>query len=375
MAVKVRRLTDDEGCQLQRIVRRGGGGREKSVVRWRRAMIVLASAGGNAVPVIARLVQTSDDRVREVIHAFNELGLDCLDPKWAGGRPRRIEDDDRAFIVKVAKKRPRSLGQPFTRWSLAKLCGYLAKKKGRKVQVSEERLRQILHEEGVSFQKTRSWKESPDPMKEAKLARIEAVILDFPDRTFAFDEFGPVTCEPQPGSGWAPKKRPQRRRANYHKTEGTRQFYACYSLGDDELWGHVRPHKSAAFCLAALNEIRQRRPDSEWIYVILDNLNSHRTKEIRAWCDKNNVELCFTPTYGSWANPIEAHFGPLREFVIRGSDYRNHRQFIAQLHKYLRWRNANADDPAVIVAMERERARVRGDRQQRMHRLHHQRSA
>ena len=41
-------------------------------------------------------------------------------------------------------KRPRSLGQPFTRWSIRKLAHYLAAKKHRKVVVSRERLRQIL---------------------------------------------------------------------------------------------------------------------------------------------------------------------------------------------------------------------------------------
>lgn len=51
--VKVRRLTDQEGQKLQRIVRRG----TMSTVRYRRAMILLASAGGNTVPVIACLVQ------------------------------------------------------------------------------------------------------------------------------------------------------------------------------------------------------------------------------------------------------------------------------------------------------------------------------
>ena len=68
--VKVRRLTDEEGRKLQRLVRRGEGKGKASVVRYRRALVVLASAGGNTVPVIARLVQTSEDRVREVIHNF-----------------------------------------------------------------------------------------------------------------------------------------------------------------------------------------------------------------------------------------------------------------------------------------------------------------
>jgi len=73
-------LSDEEGRQLQRIVRRGGGGKEKSIVRWRRSMVVLASAGGNEVTVIAGLVQTSPDRVREMIHRFNDLGMRSLDP-------------------------------------------------------------------------------------------------------------------------------------------------------------------------------------------------------------------------------------------------------------------------------------------------------
>ena len=91
--VKVRRLTDDEGRQLQRLVRRGGGKSQVNVVRYRRAMVVLASAGGNTVEVIARLVQTSPDRVREMIHRFNDKGMKSLDPQWAGGRPRRITTD------------------------------------------------------------------------------------------------------------------------------------------------------------------------------------------------------------------------------------------------------------------------------------------
>lgn len=80
--VKVRRLTEQEGQRLQQIVRRGS----TSSVRFRRAMMLLASAGGSTVPVIARLVQADDDTARDVIHRFNEIGLACLNPQWAGGR-------------------------------------------------------------------------------------------------------------------------------------------------------------------------------------------------------------------------------------------------------------------------------------------------
>jgi len=110
--VKVRRLTEEEGRQLQRIVRRGGGKSEVNVVRYRRAMVVLASAGGNAVEVIARLVQTSPDRVREMVHRFNDKGMASLDPQWAGGRPRRITTEDEAFIVTTARLVPRRWDGP-----------------------------------------------------------------------------------------------------------------------------------------------------------------------------------------------------------------------------------------------------------------------
>jgi hypothetical protein len=83
--VRVRRLTDQERQKLRQIVRRG-----TSSVRYRRAMMLLASAGGSHVPVIAQLVQADEDTVREVIHRFNEIGLACLDPNSLVAAPARL---------------------------------------------------------------------------------------------------------------------------------------------------------------------------------------------------------------------------------------------------------------------------------------------
>jgi transposase len=363
--VRVRRLTDEEGRKLQRLVRRGEGKGQTSVVRYRRALVVLASAGNNSVPVIARLVQTSEDRVREMIHRFNEMGMASLDPKWAGGRPRRITIDDEAFIVETAKARPETLGQPFTHWSIRKLRGYLADNSTRVVKIGRERLRQLLAKHEITFQRTKTWKESNDPDRDPKLARIEEVINAHPDRCFAFDEFGPLAVHPVGGCCWAARKKPQRLRANYHKTCGVRQFHACYSVGDDNIWGVVRKRKSVKNSLAAIQSCRAARPDGEMIYVILDNLSAHKSKKIRAWCAKNNVELCFTPTYSSWANPIECHFGPLRSFVLDNSDHPNHPVLTRRLHAYLRWRNANARDPEILALERKRRAQMRAEKHRR----------
>jgi transposase len=88
-------------------------------------MMILASAGGNRVPVIAQLVAADEDTVREVIHRFNEIGLACLDPQWAGGRPRLLSPDQEDLVVATATTRPTTLDQPFTRWSIRKLAAYL----------------------------------------------------------------------------------------------------------------------------------------------------------------------------------------------------------------------------------------------------------
>lgn len=99
--------------------------------------------------------------------------------------------------------------------------------------------------------------------------------------------------------------------------------------------------------------------------MILDNLSAHKGTAIARWAAANRVELCFTPTYSSWANPIEAHFGPLREFVLNNSDHPNHTVLTRAMHAYLRWRNANARDPDVLAAQRRERARIRAEKQRR----------
>ncbi|WP_316248362.1 IS630 family transposase [Streptomyces sp. sk2.1] len=353
--VRVRRLTDQEGLKLQQVVRRGSA----SSVRYRRAMMLLASAGGNRVPVIAQLVAADEDTVRDVIHRFNEIGLACLDPRWAGGRPRRLSPDDEDFVVQTATTRPAKLGQPFTSWSIRKLVTYLHRVHGRAIRIGREALRCLLARRNVTFQRTKTWKESPDPERDAKLDRIEHVLECFPDRIFAFDEFGPLGIRPTGGSGWAASGHPERHPATYHRTHGVRYFHGCYSIGDDTLWGVNRRRKGAANTLAALKSIRAARPDGAPIYVIMDNLSAHKGQKIRRWAKKSRVELCFTPTYASWANPIEARFEPLRQFTIANSNHPNHPMQTRALHAYLRWHNANARHRDVLVAERRERARIR----------------
>lgn len=352
--VFVRPLTPEEGNRLLRIVRRPGKG--TSQVTWRRALVVLMSGQGRRVADIARLSRASEDWVREVIHAFNDSGMDALHPRWRGGRPRRITEEMRAEIVRVAKTRPQVLGEPYTRWSLGKLRDHLIRRRivpG----ISKERLRQILHEEGVSIQRTKSWKRSPDPDFDEKAERINRLYEDLPGAVVCFDEHGPVQPVPKPGWGWAARNLPQRLPANYRKPHGVRFFFGAYDVGADRLWGRWFDKKGSKPTLAFLKAVRRRYPPEARIHLVMDNLSAHWTEEITTWAAGSNVELVPTPTYASFLNRIEAEFGVMVSFVFAGSDYRDHAEIARATSAYLRRRNAEARRN--FAARQAEKARRR----------------
>ena len=289
----------------------------------------------------------------------------------AGARGRlRVRGQDTCppgdieVILTAARTRPEKPVQPFTHWSLRELAGYLAGL-GRPVRIGRERLRQLLHERGISFQRTRTWKESADPDRDAKLDRIEYVTSACPDRCFASGQFGPLSIRPCHGVCRAPRKRPALLRAAYHRTHGIRCFHGCYRVGDDQLRGITREHKGADHALAALKSVRAARPDGYRLFVIMDNLAADKTPAIRCWARQENAGLCFTPANASWANPIQAQSGPVRTFAMGGSDHRNHPALARKPQACLRWRNAHARHPGVLAAQRRERARLRSERQQR----------
>jgi transposase len=166
--VRVREIDDDEGERLVRIVRRGTG----SVVTWRRAQMVLLSAQNMDVAGIARVAFTSEDHVRDVIHNFNADRFDSLYPRYRGGRPPKFTLPQRREIKKIAKTRPAEHGLPFSTWSLSKLAEFLVAE-GVVDDISHEGLRILLREEGVTFQRLKTWKGSTDPEFAQKKARIE----------------------------------------------------------------------------------------------------------------------------------------------------------------------------------------------------------
>jgi transposase len=369
--LRVREITNDEGNRLLRIVRRGDG----SVVTWRRAQVVLWSAQRMNVPKIAELAFTSEDRVREVIHNFNDDGFDSLYPKYSGGRPPKFTLPQRREIKKVALSRPTDLGRPFSTWSLTKLADYLLRE-GVVDDISHEGLRLLLREEGVSFQAVKTWKESNDPDFEAKKNRILELyaIADGarpagpgdPMVVMCMDEFGPLNLQPHPGKHWAaiggkhrdPDRAPRpRRRATYTRPHGVRHLMAGYDLNRDRLYGHIVTRKDRTAFLAFCRYLRSLYPPDVRIGIVLDNFSPHKTtkadQRVGDWAEANNVELAYTPHYSSWLNRIEAQFTALRRFALDNTDHPTHRAQANLIRRYIAWRNYHADDERLTQIVTR----------------------
>jgi transposase len=233
--VRVRAITNDEGNRLLRIVRRSSG----SVVTWRRAQMVLLSAQGMDAARIAEVTFTSADRVRDVIHNFNADGFDALYPRYKGGRPPTFTLPERQQIKRIALSRPTDHDLPFSTWSLAKLADFLVAE-GVVEDISHEGLRALLREEGVSFQRLKTFKDSNDPDFEAKQARVLELYAiadghaapgpDDPEVVFCLDEFGPLNLQPHPGRQWARRGDCDgaRRRRRRRPTSARTAFGTCW---------------------------------------------------------------------------------------------------------------------------------------------------
>lgn len=121
----------------------------------KRLQIVLRSATGEDVPVIAKAVNLHPINVRKWIHRYMTSGVDGLRSGKSPGRPSLFSPEQRASIVRVAKSNPRRLGQPFSRWSLKRLHRYFIDKRI-VTGISLETIRQIITSEGAKYDHRRA---------------------------------------------------------------------------------------------------------------------------------------------------------------------------------------------------------------------------
>ncbi len=155
----VRPLTSGESQQLE------AGLRSPDSFVMRRCQIVLASCRGERAPRIATSLGCNVQTVRNVIHAFNNSGLQCLIE-----RSRRAHTIHAAFdafgvnkLRALVHQSPRSFGKATSLWTL-ELAAQVSFEQGLTPRrVSGETVRAALARLGIRWLRAKQWITSPDP--------------------------------------------------------------------------------------------------------------------------------------------------------------------------------------------------------------------
>jgi transposase len=339
--IRVRRIRPYEKVKLRRLKRQ-----RRNTVNSSHARIILLAVGHRRNRVIADMVGCSIQWVRQIIHRFNDRGVDGITwlPCFQVRRARVFMAAMCEHIAEIALSSPIAL-IGMTQWSVPKLRQYLIEQEI-VASISIRWLGEILRRYKVRLRRTKTWKESTDPLFARKYRAIRRLYRHRPSngRRLCIDEFGPLNLQPRHGHcRKGPGKRVERLRATYNRHQGVRHFLAYYDLETGRLYGRFTEHKKAADFLSFLKWVRRRYPRSQTLHVVMDNYGTHITEAILKWSKSHNIRVYLTPTNGSWLNRIESQFTALKKFALQPSDYRNHEEQQAAIESYLTWHNHARD--------------------------------
>ena len=173
--LRVREIDDDEGQRLTRIIRRASG-------RW-------WPSGGRRWCCSVRCTRNTKAAARR-------------SSRWAsGGRSRRSPSPS---LPGMTSRFPHGAWPQLAGFRWPRVVDY----------ISQEGLRALLRQEGVTFQRLKTWKASQGSAVRGEESPGRTPVCDHrprggcrdvdPEIVFSVDEFGPLCLQPCPGRRWAP---------------------------------------------------------------------------------------------------------------------------------------------------------------------------
>lgn len=229
-----------------------------------RYRIIAAVRQGQSVLAAARHVGCAKETAYRWIREFNRSGFKGFDRiSNPAGRPSQLTPRQIQLLLQVARKRPTDVGLPFTNWSMTKLQDYLVKHR-RFPPVSPEWLRRLLRRSQVSWQRTKTWKQSSDPDFELKKSGFwpsMPIALDM-GRWSATTNWGPWNSGPYPecvGPIMASRNgiaRPTRASRVLSSCTGSMTFMPIVWLG---VSANARRLKTSSLALPSYGDVIRRR--------------------------------------------------------------------------------------------------------------------
>lgn len=164
-AIRLSPQSEEQIKALEDVYRRNKDGR----VRQRAQIILLAAEQGMVAAQIGRIVRLNEESVRRWLKRYEAEGIEGLKDNPRPGMAPVVTSEYRTQLVSAVRRRPRSLGQPFSLWTCQRLADYLADETG--IRVSDESVRRYLALEGIVLSRPQHKISSPDPDYEVKKRR------------------------------------------------------------------------------------------------------------------------------------------------------------------------------------------------------------
>ena len=319
-----------------------------------RARILLLRDSGETLVSIAERVGLAADGVRLCVTKYLEGGVErALSDGARSGRPREIDDADRAFVVDLACQRPADLGYAAELWTNDLLTAHVRKVAEaaghpRLATVATGSVHNILADAQIKPHKMAYYCERRDPNFKAKMHNV---LLLHEQLSFRFDEDGNLipweegrearvlSYDEKPGiqavANTAPDLRPEAGGAGDAGGAGgrgtVRRDYEYRRLGTlsllasiDLLTGEATPlvsetHKSSDY-VEFLKILDGKYPKGDLIRIVLDNVSVHTSAETRRYLATvlGRLEFVSAPRHGSWLNLVEGFFSRMTRQMLRG---------------------------------------------------------
>jgi transposase len=130
-------------------------------LRTRVQIVLLAGEQRLSAPAIARIVREDEETVRRWLRRYRAEGIAGLADRPMPGAPSKVTTAYQEALLAAVRRRPRSLGQPYSLWTLRRLADYLAEQTG--LRLSYETVRRVLAAAEIVLSRPQHSISSPDP--------------------------------------------------------------------------------------------------------------------------------------------------------------------------------------------------------------------
>jgi transposase len=298
-------LTDEERETLTAWSRSGAGEHRKV----ERARVILLASEGLPARKIALRLKTRLARVSKWRQRFVQKRLAGLEDAARSGKPRMYNESAEKRILELLDATP---PDGYSQWNGRLLAEELG-------DISDDQVWRVLRRHKIQLQRRRSWCISTDPEFGPKAADVVGLYLSPPDNAVVLcvDE-KPHIQVLERAQGWLrlPNGKALNGFSHCYKRHGTSTLFAALEVATGQVQVGHYPRRRRREFLDFMNDVVVQHPDRE-IHVILDNLNTHKTKQDRWLAQHPRVHFHFIPTYSSWLNMVEVWFSILSRQALR----------------------------------------------------------